>query len=73
LVGLQLREAGAASDITGIVVSITNIVRDAVEVLPHASVNVHVSVNVPPHDANEPVIVPVILPLMLQPLEAPLL
>ena len=42
----------------------TVMVRDAVEVLPHASVNDHDSVYDPPHEVCEPLIVPVAVPLM---------
>ena len=42
----------------------TVIILDAVEVLPHASVNDHDSVYDPPHSLCEPVIIPVEVPLM---------
>ena len=42
----------------------TVMTRDAVEVLPHASVNDHVSVYEPPHAVCDPEIVPVAVPLM---------
>ena len=42
----------------------TVMVREAVEVLPHASVNDHDSVYDPPHSVCDPEIVPVTLPLM---------
>ena len=42
----------------------TVMMRDAVEVLPHASVNDHDSVYDPPHSLCEPVIIPVDVPLI---------
>jgi hypothetical protein len=42
----------------------TVMVREAVEVLPHASVNDHDSVYEPPHSLCEPEIIPVALPLI---------
>ena len=42
----------------------TVMMRDAVEVLPHASVNDQDSVYDPPHSLCEPVIIPVDVPLM---------
>ena len=51
----------------------TVMVRDAVEVLPHASVNDHDSVYDPPHSLCVPEIIPVAVPLIshepLSPLE----
>ena len=44
----------------------TVITLDAVEVLPHASVNDHDSVYEPPHSVCEPEMVPVTLPLISQ-------
>ena len=41
-------------------------VREAVDVRPHASVNDHDSVYDPPQEVCEPEIVPVALPLMSQ-------
>ena len=46
--------------------------RDAVEVLPHASVNDHDSVYEPPHAVCEPEIIPVEVPLMAQSPVSPL-
>jgi len=45
---------------------VTVIVRDAVIVLPHASVAVHVSVSVPPHGPGADVCVDVAVPLIKQ-------
>jgi hypothetical protein len=42
----------------------TVIVLEAVEVLPHASVNDHDSVYDPPHAVCDPLILPVTLPLI---------
>ena len=42
----------------------TVMMRDAVEVLPHASVNDHDSVYDPPHAVCEPLMLPVTLPLI---------
>ena len=39
-------------------------VRDAVDVLPHASVNDHDSVYEPPHAVCEPEIIPLAVPLI---------
>ena len=47
-------------------------VRDAVEVLPHASVNDHDSVYEPPHAVCAPEIIPVALPLIAQSPVSPL-
>jgi hypothetical protein len=51
----------------------TVMVRDAVEVLPHASVNDHDSVYEPPHAVCEPLMLPVALPLISQLPVSPLL
>jgi len=51
---------------------VTVIVRDAVIVLPHASVAVHVSVIVPPHGPGTAVCVDVAVPLIKQLPEPPL-
>jgi len=45
---------------------VTVIVRDAVIVLPHASVAVHVSVSIPPHGPGAAVCVDVADPLIKQ-------
>ena len=45
---------------------LTVMVREAVEVLPHSSVNDHDSVYDPPQEVCDPEIVPVALPLMSQ-------
>jgi hypothetical protein len=42
----------------------TVIVREAVEVLPHASVNDHDSVYEPPQEVCDPLMLPVAVPLM---------
>ena len=52
---------------------VTVIVLDAVVVLPHASVAVHVSVTVPPHADGAAVCVDVAVPLIRQLPDAPLL
>ena len=44
----------------------TVMVREAVEVLPHASVNDHDSVYDPPHAVCDPLMLPVAVPLMSQ-------
>ena len=44
----------------------TVMVREAVDALPHASVNDHDSVYEPPHSVCEPEMVPVTLPLISQ-------
>ena len=44
----------------------TVMVREAVEVRPHASVNDHDSVYDPPHEVCDPEITPVAVPLMSQ-------
>ena len=44
----------------------TVMVREAVEVLPHSSVNDHDSVYEPPHAVCDPEIIPVAVPLMAQ-------
>ena len=51
----------------------TVMVRDAVEVRPHASVNDHDSVYEPPHAVCDPEINPVEVPLMAQSPVSPLL
>ena len=56
--------AGAAAGVTVIVL-------DAVIVLPHASVAVHVSVTVPPHGPGAAVCVDVAVPLIKQVPEPP--
>ncbi len=48
-------------------------VRDAVDVRPHASVNDHDSVYEPPHAVCVPEIIPVEVPLMAQSPLSPLL
>ena len=50
---------------------VTVIVLDAVMVLPHASVAVHVSVNVPPHGPGADVCIEVAVPLIKQVPEPP--
>ena len=50
----------------------TVIVLEAVEVLPHASVNDHDSVYDPPHEVCEPEMVPVALPLISHEPDSPL-
>jgi len=51
---------------------VTVIVLDAVIVLPHASVAIHVSVIVPPHGPGDAVCVDVAVPLIKQLPEPPL-
>jgi uncharacterized Rossmann fold enzyme len=51
----------------------TVMMRDAVEVLPHASVNDHDSVYEPPHSLCDPEIIPVEVPLMAHEPVSPLL
>src|SRR6185295_3953585 len=48
-------------------------VREAVEVLPHSSVNDHDSVYEPPHEVCDPLMLPVAVPLMAQLPLSPLL
>ena len=50
---------------------VTVIVLDAVMVLPHASVAVHISVTVPPHGPGAAVCVDVVVPLIKQVPEPP--
>ena len=50
----------------------TVMVRDAVDVRPHASVNDHDSVYDPPHAVCDPEIIPVEVPLMAQSPVSPL-
>jgi hypothetical protein len=51
----------------------TVMVREAVDVRPHSSVNDHDSVYEPPHALCEPEIIPVEVPLMAQSPVSPLL
>ena len=50
----------------------TVMVREAVEVLPHASVNDHDSVYDPPQPVCDPEIIPVAVPLMSHEPDSPL-
>ena len=47
-------------------------VREAVEVLPQASVNDHDSVYEPPHEVCDPLMLPVAVPLMSHEPDSPL-
>jgi hypothetical protein len=59
-------EIFAGQVIAGAVLSVDVIVRDAVDVLPQASVNVHDSVYTVPQAAGATVIVPIAEPLISQ-------
>jgi len=66
-----VRLAGGVVNV-GARAGVTVIVLDAVIVLPHASVAVHVSVIVPPHGPGAAVCVDVAVPLIKQLPEPPL-